>query len=335
MFYKKINLILVLLCASFISLVASELKRSLYDDEYRDFARQSDISLWIDEKQVREFFDTNMKIFAISDGTVLSYIQDAQLQSYLPVVPSEVISVNFTWKSGEIRQYFYSFDELSSNDTSILLNPKLTIARQGIIPREESMFRIMLKCAPNKSGIATLSLKLTIQSESAGILAGTPIVLNLKKHCVHETILSECDARCLNGGRCKDKNSCECRKGYMGSFCETPLCFPYCLNGGNCSAPGVCKCINGFIGPRCEGGICEEKCLNGGKCVQKDSCLCRRGYYGPRCEYSKCLIPCLNGGRCIGVNKCRCRRGFYGPQCESGSRDERADINKKQKKKFV
>lgn len=334
MCYKPACLFVVIIMLTLHSKVLGKLKRNLYDEEYRDLSRQSDISLWIDERQVREFFDTNMKIYAISDGTVLSYIQDPQFQSYLPVVPSEVLSVNFTWKSGDARQYFYCFDELSSNDTSILLNPDLSIPKQGLIPKEESMFRAMLKCSHNKSGIASLSLKLSIKSEY-GPLPGTPIVLHLKKQCLHQSISSECDARCLNGGRCNDRNTCQCPKGYLGSFCETPLCFPQCLNDGVCTAPGKCRCVNGFMGPRCEGGICREKCLNGGKCIQKETCLCRRGYYGPRCEYSKCLIPCLNGGRCVGVNKCRCRRGFSGPQCENGCRDEVADSLKKQKKKFV
>lgn len=42
-----------------------------------------------------------MEIFAILDGVVLPYILDPNFERYLPVIPSEVNSVNFTWKAGE------------------------------------------------------------------------------------------------------------------------------------------------------------------------------------------------------------------------------------------
>lgn len=59
-----------------------------------------------------------MDIFAIVDGVVLPYILDPNFEKYLPVVPAEVNSVNFTWKGGDkqtvrfekfICPFYYSY----------------------------------------------------------------------------------------------------------------------------------------------------------------------------------------------------------------------------------
>lgn len=116
----------------------------------------------------------------------------------------------------------------------------------------------------------------------------------------------ECHSKCGENGICNHRNICECRPGYSGKYCETPICYPQCMNGGNCTAPSVCTCPDGYQGVKCEGGkyfinsqhfaiyrlhnligMCTEKCLNGGKCIRKDKCECPRGYYGLRCEYCK------------------------------------------------
>ncbi|XP_077497249.1 WNT inhibitory factor 1 isoform X3 [Amblyomma americanum] len=277
--------------------------------------RNDDFSLWIDEKQVREFSGFPMEIFAILDGVVLPYILDPNFEKYLPVIPSEVDSVNFTWKAGENKHYYYDFDLLESFDGSVLKNPLISIETKGKVPRKAKVFQVFLPCLGNVTGTASFGIGLRIQNERGRYLSGTPIRLRLQKQCADNRPDPECDRKCANGGRCNGDKICECPKRYMGRYCRTALCYPQCMNGGTCVAPGVCDCAVGYQGPHCEGGICAEKCLNGGKCIQKDTCSCRRGYYGPRCEYSKCSIPCLNGGRCVGVNQCRCTRSFVGPQC--------------------
>lgn len=99
-------------------------------------SRNDDFSLWIDEKQVREFSGFPMEIFAILDGVVLPYILDPNFEKYLPVIPSEVNSVNFTWKAGENKNYYYDFDVLESFDSSVLANPLLSVASKGKVPRK-------------------------------------------------------------------------------------------------------------------------------------------------------------------------------------------------------
>ncbi|RWS06834.1 protein shifted-like protein [Dinothrombium tinctorium] len=302
-----------------------------------DSSNNGDISLWIDEKQVKEFSGLQMRIHAIVDGVVLPYVLDPNFEKYLPIIPSEVSVVNFTWKSGDSKHYYYHFDQLVSFNETILKNPVITIDTKGKVPKHARMFQVYLPCVGNVSGIAWLAIRLSILNEDRKYLPGTPLRLHLQKQCAQHGPDPECDKRCANGGWCNKNKICECPKGYIGKYCQSALCYPVCMNGGVCVAPGVCSCADNYQGPHCEGGICREKCLNGGKCVQKDTCACRRGYYGPRCEYSKCMIPCLNGGRCVGVNRCRCRHGYVGSQCERPLHQypRRNNSRKRQKKKFV
>lgn len=258
-----------------------------------------------------------MEIYAIMNGNVLSYILDPNFEKYLPVIPSEVSYVNFTWKAG-LKKYYYHFDRLQSFDESILKAPVISINTKGRVPRRPKEFSILLPCLGNSSGIATFTIGLLIESRKGKPLNGTPLRLKLRKECSQRNPDPECDKKCANQGWCNRDKICQCPEGYMGQHCRTALCYPQCMNGGNCTSPGVCSCPPGFQGRHCEGGICGEKCLNGGKCVQKDTCECPKGYYGLRCEYSKCIISCHNGGKCRGVNKCKCPQGFRGDHCEIG-----------------
>ncbi|GIX89368.1 protein shifted [Caerostris darwini] len=271
-----------------------------------------------------------MEIYAILDGVVLPYILEPNFEKYLPIIPAEVVSVNFTWKAGD-QKYFYDFDQLKSYNETILSDPLISIDTKGKVPRKSKIFQVILPCHRNQSGIASFSISLKIENDKGSYLPGTPLRLKLKKQCGDHGPDPECDKKCANGGRCDQHGICQCPKGYMGKYCDSALCYPVCINGGTCVAPGVCACADGYQGPHCEGGMCHEKCLNGGKCIQKDTCECRRGYYGNRCEYSKChSVPCLNNGRCVGINRCRCVNGFTGNQCESAV-TQPAEITKRER----
>lgn len=288
--------------------------------EFRDPIKQHDISLWIDERQVRMFSGISMQVFAIVNGHVSPYVLDPNFSNKLPIIPSEVGYVNFTWKSK--KRYYYNFDTLKSSDLKILKAPVLSIKTQGRVPKTAKEFSIILPCVGNNSGVATFEIGLVLKNARGLPLKGTPLRLNLKKECAHRGPDPECDKKCANQGWCNEEKICQCPEGYMGQHCRTALCYPQCMNGGNCTAPGLCSCPQGYQGRHCEGGICAQKCMNGGKCIQKDTCFCPKGHYGRRCEFSKCVIPCLNGGRCVGVNKCRCPAGLGGDHCEVGRRGE-------------
>lgn len=284
-------------------------------DDNNDPRNNGDLAMWIDEKQVKMVSGYTMKIFAISNGNVSPYILDPNFEKHLPIIPAEMGYVNFTWKAGS-KKYFYYFDRLQSFDESILKPPVISIKAKGRVPKRAKEFSISLPCSGNNSGIATFGIGLHIETKKGKPLNGMPLKLKLRKECSQKNPDPECDKKCANQGRCNHEKICQCPEGYMGPYCSTALCYPQCMNGGNCTAPGICSCPAGFQGLHCEGGICSEKCLNGGKCVQKDTCECSKGFYGQHCEYSKCIIPCLNGGKCRGVNKCRCQAGFKGDHCE-------------------
>ncbi|CAG2064768.1 unnamed protein product [Timema podura] len=55
--------------------------------------KNGDLSLWIDEQQVKMFSGFSMEIYAIVDGHVLPYILDPKFEQYLPIIPSEVGSI--------------------------------------------------------------------------------------------------------------------------------------------------------------------------------------------------------------------------------------------------
>ena len=40
-----------------------------------------------------------MDVYIIKDGAVVSYLQDATIDSHLPILPSEVDFVELTWKA--------------------------------------------------------------------------------------------------------------------------------------------------------------------------------------------------------------------------------------------
>ncbi|PSN43065.1 hypothetical protein C0J52_11455 [Blattella germanica] len=143
--------------------------------------KNGDLYLWIDEQQVKMFSGFSMQIYAIVDGHVLPYILDPNFEKYLPIIPSEVGYVNFTWKSG-VKKYYYNFDRLQSFDEAILEPPVISIKTKGRIPRRPKDLAPVEKIIFIFPGI--------------------------------------CAEKCLNGGKCIQKDTCDCPKGYYGLRCE-------------------------------------------------------------------------------------------------------------------
>ena len=160
-----------------------------------------------------------MKIFAISDGVVLQYLLDPNFEKYLPVIPSEVASVNFTWKSGDGHQYRYEFDKLQSFNEEVLYPPVISIDRIGQVPTKPTVFQVFIPCVGNTSGIAlfTLGLKI-IDMETDQHLSGTPINLKLQKQCSFRGPDPECDKKCGNG-KCNQDKICVCPTGTHCTIC--------------------------------------------------------------------------------------------------------------------
>lgn len=159
-----------------------------------------------------------MKIHAILDGAVLPYVLDPNFEKYLPIIPSQVTSVNFTWKSGDNRNYYYDFDELQSFNDDILKAPVLSIDSKGIVPKKPKVFQVFIPCVGNMSGIATFILRLRIiNADTNQYLTGTPIRLKLQKQCTYHGPDPECDKKCGNG-ICNGEKICVCPTGSLLSF---------------------------------------------------------------------------------------------------------------------
>lgn len=124
---------------------------------YPDY--DNDLSLWIDEAQVKIFsgkcasklskqfisqiwnknhwyhLGFSMKIFAIDNGRVSMHLKSPNFNNNLPIIPSEVSCVNFTWRSGT-KRYYYHFDRLQSLDENILKPPTVSIKIKGKVPQD-------------------------------------------------------------------------------------------------------------------------------------------------------------------------------------------------------
>lgn len=107
-----------------------------------------------------------------------------------------------------------------------------------------------------------------------------------------EPVTEQMEFHCFNNGKATG-NGCLCPKGYVGPFCEIPLCHNYCMHG-QCgfTANGYpkCTCNTGYIGSRCEIYVCDNFCLNNGTCTQDSieiwgaKCNCTAKFMGSRCE---------------------------------------------------
>ena len=118
--------------------------------------------------------------------------------------------VNFTWKSGENKKYFYHFDRLQSFNEDILPPPTVSVKTRGRVPRKPKgkihssfdsslllslfissieknqmflVFSVLLPCSGNSSGVASFSIGLLIETHGGKPLPGTPLRLRLRKEC--------------------------------------------------------------------------------------------------------------------------------------------------------
>ena len=158
-----------------------------------------------------------LKIYAILDGNVLPYVLDPNFEKHLPIIPFEVSSVNFTWKSGDSKVYYYDFDQLFSYNEDILNPPIISIEPKGRVPKKAKVFQVFIPCVGNISGIATFTIGLRIiDSETNENLLGTPLRLRLQKQCVDRGPDPECDKKC-GKGKCNQDKICECPTGLLNA----------------------------------------------------------------------------------------------------------------------
>ncbi|XP_011689736.1 PREDICTED: protein cueball [Wasmannia auropunctata] len=143
---------------------------------------------------------------------------------------------------------------------------------------------------------------------------------NLTTSTEESDLTTESSKYCLNDGQLnKTSDTCRCKPGFTGPFCEISLCHNYCLRG-KCTVDhrGLpeCKCTGTFSGARCETDVCNGYCLYDGECSVQDGrpfCNCKYSK-GARCEEPNdvaeiCAIYCASDRvelPSISVTSCRC-----------------------------
>ncbi|XP_046456634.1 protein shifted-like isoform X3 [Daphnia pulex] len=301
---------------------------------------KDDLSLWIDQQQVKMFSGFPMEIYIAAEGRVLSYILDPNFEKYLPVIPSEVGYVNFTWKSGEHKKYYYHFDRLQSFNEDILQPPTVSVEIRGRVPRKPKVFSVLLPCSGNSSGVASFSIGLLIESHKGKPLPGTPLRLRLRKECA-ERVTQVSDG----GGAFRPAAGAPHQHHHhhhhlvpsphastssasawppLSSLPDPNLLVTHGQTGrlaaSNSAASNVNRSRLAFTGLRHVGPDpeCDKKCANGGWCNHEKICQCLEGYMGQHCRTALCYPQCMNGGSCTSPGMCSCPSGFQGHHCEGG-----------------
>ncbi|KAL1447964.1 hypothetical protein MTO96_006538 [Rhipicephalus appendiculatus] len=128
--------------------------------------------------------------------------------------------------------------------------------------------------------------------------------------------------------RCARDGSKQCRPGWTGSTCETPVCRRGCHPvHGYCERPGECVCRPGWRSELCDHCAPYPGCRHGYCNNTPWQCICDLNWGGILCDqdlnYCGTHEPCMNGGTCehtAGAQRylCRCRPGFSGTNCELG-----------------
>lgn len=92
------------------------------------------LGLWLNEHQPM-LIGYPLRIYGIFNGTVQEELKP-NFNNFLPIIPTEVDSVIFTWFTGRTR-YNYTFDHLESSDYAIIDKPYVSIKTSGRIPKKE------------------------------------------------------------------------------------------------------------------------------------------------------------------------------------------------------
>ncbi|XP_074600122.1 protein kinase C-binding protein NELL2-like isoform X2 [Brevipalpus obovatus] len=142
------------------------------------------------------------------------------------------------------------------------------------------------------------------------------------------------NAKCINtqGG-----HTCECLPGFKGDGidCE-PVCEHKCQNGGRCTAPDTCSCRRGFTGQFCEKDI-DECSLGIHQCHPNSKCINKPGWYVCEClpgfrTIGRDILDDISNSsqiQCIDIDECderfhNCPIGFNCINTEGSFRCDRS-----------
>ncbi|VDO01167.1 unnamed protein product [Rodentolepis nana] len=172
------------------------------------------------------------QLFLVLNGHILQEVYDKILHSVHQPLPPQIEIIRLKWRAG-LERLTYNISMISLNK-SLLFDPLLNIANNGIIPAMESDVQITLACTGKTSGFAAFKLHLDIRREFEGLRKIPRIDFVAQKYCLSKQkfrkfhIKCDCRARCqkryppvyYNKAHRKKCNQ-ECRT-YLNSSRNTP-----------------------------------------------------------------------------------------------------------------
>lgn len=86
----SLNKVLLISCLTIILNAIYTTNSYRYHDH-----KENDLSLWINEQQVKILSGFSLKVFIINYGWVSPHVKDPNFSTHLPLVPSEVVIAVF------------------------------------------------------------------------------------------------------------------------------------------------------------------------------------------------------------------------------------------------
>jgi len=185
------------------------------------------------------------------------------------------------------------------------------------------------------TGDKTTVYRCNCASITNGLFAGTQCEYPSSEECSTD---NPSGSFCVNGGKCKGGplDGCECKAGWEGALCESPVkddshasqgeaCGAgYCYNNGVCVQTKItkndgtevtefhCDCYSAFDDTNRYGGL---------SCEHESTSFCARSNQG---ESLQGVSFCANGGVCSDnpLQGCDCPAGFTGFSCEFQTADD-------------
>jgi len=175
--------------------------------------------------------------------------------------------------------------------------------------------------------------RISVSVERDGLVQNVP--------CQRVGIAADNQSVCNGGnGTCVGANKCQCNGGWVGEWCEIPVCFGWnatdgrvCSGrNGSCVLNDTCQCSEGYTGLNCSIPICfgitatsENVCSsNNGSCVAYNQCACKAGWADSQCRTPVCnsivasdpTVCNYRNGSCVFAKTCQCNNGWNGANCE-------------------
>jgi hypothetical protein len=147
---------------------------------------------------------------------------------------------------------------------------------------------------------------------------------------------------CSGHGTCGDRGGCKCAPGWRGAGCHIRTCLHKCMGRGVCKEPGnaapFCECRRGYMGDYCQFRSCDYDPValvelpgcheaDGHGICRNGTCFCHGNFSGAFCDkpsckdctdLDKCPNKCSNAGSCEisgSQAQCRCNAGRSGADC--------------------